>query len=142
MRRILVGVDGSTYAEAAVRAVADLFGDRGEVRVTLLTVIRVVALATGVIEEPGSPGNPESWAYFEEPRKILRHVGIEPTLLLREGDPAEEIVAAARQGGFDLIVVGHRGISTIKALVLGSVSQGVVAHAPCSVLVVRPESAG
>ena len=142
MRRILAGVDGSTHAEAAVRAVADLFGDRGEVSVTLLTVIRVVGLATGVIEEPGSPGNPESWAYFEEPRKILRHVGIEPTLLLREGDPAEEIVAAARQGGFDLIVVGHRGISAIKALVLGSVSQGVVAHAPCSVMVVRPEPAG
>ena len=142
MNKILIGVDGSASAEAAVRAVAELFGNSAGVHVTLLTVIRVVALATGTIEEPGSPGNPDSWAYFEQPRKILRSAGIEPTLLLREGDPAGEIVAAAKEGGFDLIVVGHRGLSAIRSLVLGSVSQGVVAHAPCSVLVVRPEHEG
>jgi nucleotide-binding universal stress UspA family protein len=59
-------------------------------------------------------------------------------LLLREGDPADEIVTAARDEGYDLIVVGHRGLSPIKAFLLGSVSSRVVTHAPCSVLVVRP----
>lgn len=142
MKKILVGVDGSTFAEAAVRAVAELFGNRGEVNVTLISVIRLVVMETGVIEEPGPPTDPDAWAYFEEPRKVLRAAGIEPTVLLREGDPVSEIVAAAKEGGYDLIVVGHRGLSLIKALVLGSVSQGVVAHAPCSVLVVRPEHEG
>ena len=142
MDKILIGVDGSASAEAAVRAVAELFGHRGAVHVTLLSVIRLVALQTGVIEEPGPPVSPDSWAYFEVPRKVLRSAGIEPTVLLREGDPASEIVAAARDGEYDLIVVGHRGISAIKALVIGSVSQGVVAHTPCSVLVVRAGQEG
>ena len=39
---------------------------------------------------------------------------------------------------FISIVVGHRGLSPIKAFLLGSVSDRVVSHAPCSVLVVRP----
>ena len=138
MKRILIGVDGSTHAAEAVRAVAELFGNRGEVKVALLSVIRLVVMESGVIEEPGPPSDPDAWAYFEEPRKVLRAAGIEPTVLLREGDPVSEIVAAAKEGGYDLIAVGHRGLSVIKAIVMGSVSQGVVAHAPCSVLVVRP----
>ena len=139
MKKILVGVDGSTFAEAAVRAVAELLGNRGEVNVTLISVIRLIVMETGVIEEPGPPTDPDAWAYFEGPRKVLRAAGIQPTLILREGDPVSEIVSAAQDGGYDLIVLGHRGLSVIKALVMGSVSQGVVAHAPCSVLVVRPE---
>jgi len=39
--------------------------------------------------------------------------------------------------GFDPIVVGHRGLSPVKAFLLGGVSNRVVAHAPCSVPVVR-----
>ena len=71
-------------------------------------------------------------------KEILRQAGVEPLLLLKEGDPAHKIVQAAEEGDFDLIVMGHRGLSPVKAFVLGSVSNRVVTHAPCSVLVVRP----
>jgi nucleotide-binding universal stress UspA family protein len=138
MRNILVAVDGSAYSEAAVRVAAELVRQHGAASLTLLNVIEVVPSDTGPVEVPGSPADPEAWAVFAKPREILAEAGIQPKLLLREGDPANEIVEAAKVGGYELIVVGHRGLSPIKAFLLGSVSDRVVAHAPCSVLVVRP----
>ncbi len=63
--------------------------------------------------------------------------GIQVETLLKEGNIVQEIVNAAREGNFDLIVMGARGISKIKELLLGSVSDGVIRHASCPVLVVK-----
>jgi len=57
--------------------------------------------------------------------------------LLLEGHAVEEILKTARQGDFDLVVNGARGMSRIKELLMGSVSDGVTKHAPCPVLLVR-----
>ena len=57
--------------------------------------------------------------------------------ILAQGDPAEEIVNAAKEGKFQMIVLGHRGRSATSMLLLGSVAQKVVRHACCSTLVVR-----
>jgi nucleotide-binding universal stress UspA family protein len=54
-----------------------------------------------------------------------------------EGDPREEIIAAARTWGADLIVMGARGLGALKRFLLGSVSLAVAARAPCPVLVCR-----
>jgi len=48
------------------------------------------------------------------------------------------ILGVAEQHGVELIVVGTRGLPTLRSLLLGSVSHGVVQHAPCPVLVVPP----
>ena len=55
--------------------------------------------------------------------------------LLREGDVVEEILKAVEKDKFDLIVMGARGVSVIKEVLLGSVSDGVVRKAPCPVLI-------
>ena len=52
---------------------------------------------------------------------------------------AEEIVRTAEREGSDLIVMGSRGLSAWKRLVVGSVSSAVLQHAPCSVAIVRPK---
>lgn len=52
------------------------------------------------------------------------------------GDPAQQIVAAAKAAGADLVVVGRRGLSGLNELVLGSVSQKVLHHIAADVLVV------
>jgi nucleotide-binding universal stress UspA family protein len=57
------------------------------------------------------------------------------------GDPREEIVRVAREWAADLVVVGARGLGALATAVLGSVSLAVVRHAPCAVLVVRPDAA-
>ena len=56
------------------------------------------------------------------------------------GDPAAVIVRQARRTRADLIVMGWRGHGVMRRLLVGSVSRGVVRHAPCSVLVVRRAS--
>jgi len=138
MRKVLVAVDGSKYSLAAVKAAAKLTAERGIKKVTLLNVIPTVPTPVGLVPSAATPEDLEAWEVFDQPRRILKEAGVESLLLLREGDPAEEIVRAAKEGEFDLIIVGHRGLSPVKAFLLGSVSNRVVSHAPCSVLVVRP----
>jgi nucleotide-binding universal stress UspA family protein len=57
--------------------------------------------------------------------------------LLKEGHIVQEIVNVAKEGNFDLIVIGGRGISKIRELLLGSVTDGVIHHASCPVLVIK-----
>jgi nucleotide-binding universal stress UspA family protein len=58
---------------------------------------------------------------------------------LRMGAVALEIVALAEELGADLIVMGSRGLGGVRRALMGSVSDSVVRHAHCPVLVVRPE---
>lgn len=59
------------------------------------------------------------------------------TFLIWEGDPAESIVDAAESEGADMIVVGSHGRGALGRALIGSVSDQVVRHAPCPILVVR-----
>jgi nucleotide-binding universal stress UspA family protein len=59
------------------------------------------------------------------------------SFLIWEGDPAESIVEAAQAEGADMIVVGSHGRGTLGRALIGSVSDQVVRHAPCPILVVR-----
>ncbi len=61
---------------------------------------------------------------------------------LVQGPPASVLTTAAERHGHDLIVVGTHGTRGFRRLLLGSVADGVVRHAPCSVLVVHAEHAG
>jgi nucleotide-binding universal stress UspA family protein len=67
--------------------------------------------------------------------------GVEATSSLREGQPVEEICDAARELDASLVVVGAHGWGAVRRLVFGSVSTGVLHHAPCPVLVVRADEA-
>lgn len=54
------------------------------------------------------------------------------------GHPGSEIARVAREGGFDLVVMGTHGRRGLRRLLLGSTAEELVRTAPCSVLVVRP----
>jgi nucleotide-binding universal stress UspA family protein len=62
---------------------------------------------------------------------------VSTTFLIWEGDPAASVVDAARSEGADVIVVGSHGRGALGRALIGSVSDQVVRHAPCPVLVVR-----
>ena len=68
----------------------------------------------------------------------IRDLGVKPAHVARPGNPAEEIVRYADEHGIDLIVIGSRGRGRMAALLLGSVSNKVVQHTSCPVLVDRP----
>lgn len=64
----------------------------------------------------------------------------ESELEIVTGNPAEEIIRLANIYQADLIVIGSRGLTGVKRILQGSVSSQVVEDAPCSVLVVKPDS--
>jgi nucleotide-binding universal stress UspA family protein len=67
----------------------------------------------------------------------LAERGISATLAPRTGDPATAILDVAEREGADLIVMGTRGLGTAERWLIGSVSDKVLHHAHCSVLVAR-----
>jgi nucleotide-binding universal stress UspA family protein len=67
----------------------------------------------------------------------LTSIGMPASALLRAGDPAHQILAAADERGADLIAVGSRDLEGVERLLLGSVARNVLVHAHCSVLIVR-----
>jgi nucleotide-binding universal stress UspA family protein len=66
-----------------------------------------------------------------------QQAGVSCEFLVWEGDPGEAIVDAARAEGVDLIVLGSHGRHGVGRSIFGSVSDHVVRHAPCPVVVVR-----
>ena len=67
-----------------------------------------------------------------------REHGIEVSFLVWTGDPGDMIVEAAEAEHVDMVLVGSHGRGAVGRFFLGSVSEHVVRHAPCPVLVVRP----
>jgi nucleotide-binding universal stress UspA family protein len=63
---------------------------------------------------------------------------LEAEYLVRKGNPAEEVITAAKELNIDMIVLGSRGHSALATLSVGSVAQNVVNHSLCPVLVVHP----
>jgi nucleotide-binding universal stress UspA family protein len=78
----------------------------------------------------------------EASARRLEEAGYLTSALVRDGDPAHEIVTEAQERDAGLIVVGTRGMTGLRRLILGSVARNVLLHAGCSVLVVRETVAG
>ncbi len=75
----------------------------------------------------------------EQVEKIRAATGSAVQAHVRLGRPDEEIVVLAEEMGAGLIVVGSRGLGGLRRVLMGSVSDSVVRHAHCPVLVVRKE---
>lgn len=73
-----------------------------------------------------------------EARTLLATKGYTVTTSVRAGHPAGQLLAAIREFGPDLVVIGAKGRTAAKRFVLGGVAQKIVKYAPWSVLVVRP----
>ena len=139
MKRIVVAIDESKPALAAVRMAGQIAIGLGLGEVTVLHVFTALPTPSGEMKYPFSPDRPQDWPVFEKPQQILRELHVTPKLEIRGGDAAHEIIVRAKEGDFDLIVVGNRGLSPVKAFLIGSVSSRLASHAHCSVLVVKED---
>ncbi len=148
--KILVPIDGSEHSVKAIKLAAEIAKKHNSRKLVLVNVYSVT-VPYGFSGPGGLEVNAETYQSMSDAAhahsdEILAEgkevasaeeipAGIIETLSI-EGHVIEEIVKTAKEGGFSLIVLGHRGKSRFETL-LGSVSHGVTSHATCPVLVVR-----
>lgn len=126
MKRILLAYDGSEPSRSAAKLAA--------------TVARRFGASLSIVyvgPPSGGPGLEEGAWLLDELAGQLRAEGIEVETVLRQGDPGKEIVDAARLFEVELVVVGTRGRNPAARVLLGSVADFLVHHAPVPVLVAR-----
>jgi nucleotide-binding universal stress UspA family protein len=69
--------------------------------------------------------------------EVLRSKGLKVTAAVEHGDPRSKIIDTAKEWHADLIVLGSHGRKGLDRFLMGSVSEAVARHAPCSVQIVR-----
>ena len=136
--RILVAVDGSESSKKAFDKSVFLAQKCN----SKLYVVHVVldweyggdsAATFELIEELRSKG----MELLEQCKKQALQSNLQVETLLEQGDYAHEIIEVAKRKNCDIIMMGSRGMSPFKELLLGSVSLKVMHHARCPVMVVR-----
>jgi nucleotide-binding universal stress UspA family protein len=143
--RILLAVDGSPCSDRAVLDIARRPWPPG----SLVKVLTIVHTQVPLVPEPFLTGAAAHVEALEEDRQqapgrlerarhqLAEASGLSVSSEILEGAPAALIVDQARQWPADLVVVGSHGRGQVARLALGSVSQAVALHAPCSVEIVR-----
>ena len=144
--KVLVAIDGSECSERALDFALDL----AEKYSASLLIVNVLQMPVY-----GSPDDPlavsaGTVAFARDLRKV--HEGllakaaekaasvkpsVKMTTALREGNPPTQIVAAAVEGSFDVVVLGHGGQGRLREWFLGSTSERVAHLARCVVIIVK-----
>ncbi len=156
MKKILVPVDGSNASISAVKKSIEI-GKKYNSTIKLISVVKSTeykrknrnenlwsAVDGSIITENEELEKKLESKYVENVRTLLDQIvtrldfngtKVEKEVLV--GEPYEKIIETARNGNFDLIVMGNRGFSKVKRFFVGSVAQRVISEAPCPVLVIR-----
>jgi nucleotide-binding universal stress UspA family protein len=142
--QILLAIDGSDESKLATQAAIELSRETGS-EVHLIYVLPTPAqlighhLYTQETRESLIGGAERDAETFlkEQAEKIRSDGGKVADTHLRSGDPDKEILRAAEALDIGMIVMGSRGLGAISRMLIGSVSDSVVRHAHCPVLVMR-----
>jgi nucleotide-binding universal stress UspA family protein len=141
--RVIVASDGSENARAAVEWL-EHFPLPPTAHVLALSVATLPYMPPEAMAPPvfDSTFRVAAERIAEDTRAALasRFAHVEAQIAV--GDPREAIVRVADEWAAELIVIGARGLGTLKSIVLGSVSKAVVRWAPCPVLVVKRRHVG
>ncbi len=142
--KILVPLDGSKHSGYALEKAIQI-AKKFDGKITLLhaystqivSLPKEYALVEKTTPEIVEVGAEAGASILADAEAKAETEGVPVETQLRMGQPVDTIIEASRNGKFDLIVIGARGLSPIKEILLGSVSHGVTTHAPCPVLVVK-----
>ena len=141
IRTILLATDLSPISDPAATEAIDLCGALG----ARLLIVNVIDSRQGFGKQlrPVARASRLDQIRADRERSLLdvvgeaRSVGIDASFLVWTGEPGQSIVSAAEAEGADLIVVGTRALDRAGRFLLGSVSDYVVNHSPCPVLIAR-----
>ncbi|MFP4037409.1 MAG: universal stress protein [Desulfobacteraceae bacterium] len=135
-KSILAAVDGSIYSRNAAIKAVQIAKDFGSI-MQVLNVIDVPPeyyLHESIMEAMVAKSRRE----LETIRESSAEKGVVPDVIVKHGEAYRTIVDTARDCRSDLIIMGSHGRSGIRRLLMGSVVERVLAHAPCPVLVTHP----
>ena len=142
--KILIAIDDSKFSQAAVQSVVARPGPP-DTEIKVLHVVERPSLLLGREMTDHDPEFEAVWKALREEAKALvtkvteglRRSGLNATTALAEGDPKSQIIDVASDWHADLIVLGSHGRKGLNRFLMGSVSEAVVRHAPCSVEIIR-----
>jgi nucleotide-binding universal stress UspA family protein len=141
-KKILVAVDGSTYSNNAVHYLGSLFGPQPEVKIHLLSMISCTSLPPGrewmdqlelmnCLSPAAQKKMRTAKTYMKSATAKFERLGVSPERITTEVRLARQsigmdIINEARQGLFDALVIGRRGITKLEELVMGSISEVIL----------------
>lgn len=134
--RIILPIDGSEYAKKAAKKAIFLARNIG-VDVTAIYVINPsrFALASQYMASVKKLVEEQAVEYLDDIKTLGREIGVSITTKLIEGVPFEEIILSAQPN--DLIILGSKGKTALNRVLIGSVSEKVIRHAKCAVMIVK-----
>ena len=140
--KLLIAVDGSKASEAAVKIAAKLCADMtGPNHITLITVQDDTALKLfkkytqkGVVDDYLREECDKNLAWSI---RYLNKVNLHHDMVIKWGNPSKQIINEAKNGGFDLLIMGAKGRSVWADHLMGSVAQRVTAVSKVPVVIVK-----
>lgn len=146
-KTVVVGTDGSKNAQKALGLALDLGRDHPETSFHVVSALQ--PLSAHHIQEIKASLPAEfrdliharymSDSILDNARQLFAAAGVDAEFHDMSDDPTDAILQIAESAGADLVVVGSRGEGVAARALHGSVSTKLIHHAPCSVLVVRPD---
>jgi len=140
LSKILAAVDGSDNSFRALDH-AIFLAKRVEAHLTAIHVVEnpptVYVESQKLLNELLTKYKAESAKVLDRCKQAAKMSGVNIETVLAEGDAATNIVGYAQREGFDLVVIGSRGLGKFKEMVLGSTSSKVLHHTKSAVLIVR-----
>lgn len=147
--KILIATDGSDFSRTAVEKCGEMFGHSENPQIKILSVYEQMgpmatepfAISAQYYQEMMDAARVQCENFAADSAEQLKTAFSDPNTSVetevRLGAPARVIVDEAREWNADLIIVGSHGRGFWGRLTLGSVSDAIVHHAPCSVLIAR-----
>jgi len=138
-KRVLVALDGSTACETVLRFLMEIAGPL-DMTVMLLHVLEPITpqLVEGtIVVDDIQARRHEAEEYLAPISAALRSQGVDTAWAIRRGRPADEILAAAQEGGADLIAMATHGRTGLGRLLFGSVAEAVLRRATVPVFMIR-----
>jgi nucleotide-binding universal stress UspA family protein len=142
--KILLAIDDSKFSQAATEALVSQAKPK-ETEVKVLHVIEPIPLyPEGQAWGYGEITTPASQEERKDAEELvarygqrLRDAGFSVTTAIEQGSPKLVIIDFAREWKADLVILGSHGRKGVDRFLMGSVSEAVARHAPCSVQIVR-----
>jgi nucleotide-binding universal stress UspA family protein len=149
--KVLIATDGSDYSQAAIDECCRMFRNSTDAEIEIIAVYELMLPPAGpytlapeyiqqVDDESRAQANTVTEKALSQIREKCQRLADKTITKVVCGAPAQQIVEESENWGADLIICGSHGYGFWKRAWMGSVSNALVHHAPCSVMVVRAKA--